>query len=123
MNRTARQLYWQTIFEKWQAGRLTLKAFCEQEHIPRSKFYYWYKRHDSGSRQTISCKTNSVPSAKAEVPPTPNFIEVQMTMPHPVPVFCGGYEVGLRGGRSVRIPAGFDEKEFERLIRLLEAIC
>ena len=120
MNTAARERHWQRLLQRWQAGGLSRKAFCDQEKISRSTLTYWRKRlqHQTSSPEATSC-----PSALALTPPSPGFVEVRLTEPEPFPIHRGGYDVRLRGGRSVHLPTGFDGHEVERLVRLLEALC
>lgn len=38
---------WFSLIEQYNSAAITAKAFCQQEAIHLSNFYYWQKRHRS----------------------------------------------------------------------------
>lgn len=124
MNTAARERYWQKLLEKWQAGGLSRKAFCDQEKISRSTLTYWRKRCQGRPGPIDAAAT---PTALDLSTSSSGFVEVRPARTSAqTPTRSatrGAYTVRLRGGRSIQLATGFDENDVGRLVRLLEALC
>jgi hypothetical protein len=92
------QLWGQRIAQ-WKASGLSVRAFCQRHRLREPSFYAW--------RRTL---------------------EQRQAKPAFLPVQVGAEEVGagaalellLPGGRTVRVPAGFDAAALRRLLAVLE---
>lgn len=116
---------WQGRIDRWRSSGLSITQFVEQESLPRSTFLKWRKvlgapvRTSRGGRPLVA---PSLPvTAKRAAAGAVTFLEVTAATAshtnrgHGVP-----FEVGLRSGRRLQVPASFDPEVLERLIALLE---
>jgi len=83
-------------------------AFCRQSGINYHTLSQWKSRieaeHGGGSRQGHDARRRR-----------PRFVEVA------VPTTAAAYEITLSGGRSLRVPPGFDDGDVARLIAVAES--
>lgn len=117
-----REEHWRAVFKRQAESGLSQADFCRREDIPSSR-YYWWKRQ----LRLRAGKAKSTPKPERELKgqrgdtresgPKLVRVRVRSTPTPPAPV-----EIVLRGGRSVRIAADFDEEQLKRLILTLESI-
>lgn len=95
--------YWRRVLKEWSSSGLSQRGFCEDRGISLSSFCYWRRR---------------LRVEGEEVSPSP-FIPVEVRggtmLPQPTP-----FEVRLRNGIRIRVPADFESDSLLRLIGLLE---
>jgi hypothetical protein len=116
---------WQRRIEAWKSSGLSLTQFVERESLPRSTFLKWRKVLGAPVRPRRGGKPATVPSLPVAIKRASasavTFVEVMAPATsharHGVP-----FEVGLRSGRRLQVPASFDPEVLERLITLLE-VC
>ena len=106
MNRTEREAYWREQVAACRASRMSAVRWCREAGIPVSKYCWWkgeLRRRDAPS---------GVPALFAEVRAMPRG---GAWPPPPV-------EIGLAGGRVVRVHAQFDGETLARVVRVLEEL-
>ena len=92
---------WRRWLEEWRSSGLSVRVFCERRRLSEPSFYAWRR---------------ALAKRDAE---RPEFVPVQV-------VGDEGETAGdllelvLAGGRSVRVPAGFDAATLRRLLAVLE---
>jgi len=91
-----------TIVEAQRRSGLSLAAFARQHRISPQRLYHGRRRLDVGVAPRFLPVT-----LKAATVPTPEVTAVAIL---------------LRGGRSVRVAPGFDDRMLAHLIRVLEAL-
>jgi hypothetical protein len=116
---------WQRRIDAWRDSGLSITQFVTQESLPRSTFLKWRKvlgapmRTSRGGRPLVA---PSLPvAAKSTAATAVTFVEV--TAPTALQASSGygvPFEVGLRSGRRLQVPAGFDPDALERLLAILE---
>ena len=115
-----RERYWRGVLRQWQASGMNRAAFCRLRDISYHTLSRWKGRIDAG-------RGDDAPRKR------PPFVEVQVpaeacstshsSMGHSSSgVECtGAYEIALAGGRLLRIPPGFDDRDVARLIAVVES--
>ncbi len=96
-----------TLLNQYRRSGLSLLAFAHKHHLCYSTLMRWRKR--------LGQRAQSQTAAK--VPPSPKFVPVHLE-PEPAP--CASYVLSLSGGRSLKIPPGFESESLRRLLRVLE---
>ena len=90
----------QRIEEQIQSGQ-TVAAFCRERGIPRTPFFSW--------RRKLAAEAAG-------------FVAARVAEPEAAPP-GGAIEVGLRGGRRLRVEQGFDRELLAELIAVLETLA
>jgi transposase-like protein len=106
-----RERYWRGVLEQWRASEMSRAAFCRRQGINYHTLSQWKSRieADRGGRS----KRNGNAQARR-----PRFVEVTVpTASAP----AAAYEITLAGGRSLKVPPGFDESDVARLIAVAES--
>jgi hypothetical protein len=105
-----KQQRWRELLKRFDAGGLTVRAFCRMYGISEPSFYWWRRELRRQRRQ---------PS------PTPAFVPVRVVAEAGDGVVDpkaagGGIDVLLAGGRRVRVTPGFDAATLARVVAVLE---
>lgn len=95
---TARERHAREALGRLERSGLSKAAFCRREQISTVTLGRWRREFGASARST----------------PQARFVEVRLDRPPPT-----GFELELPGGRRLRIPAGFDATELERLLAAL----
>lgn len=93
---------WRELIRQHGSSGQSIKAFCERHGVAVSAFYYWRRRLNAEP---------TTPSTALAV----SFVSVEAS-PEPVTPI----ELVLRGGRCLRVVAGFDGPTLLRLIDVVE---
>jgi len=91
--------------EEIEQSGSSVAAFARERGLPSWKLYEERRRRRQRRR-------------KREIQAEPEFVPVRLA---PVRTSEAPFELLLRGGRKLRIPAGFDEATLQRLVRVLES--
>jgi hypothetical protein len=94
---------WREIIRRQSASGLSVAEFCRRDRLPASSFFAWKR------------KLGPSPAASAFVEAT-----VARTL---LPLSPRRIEVLLRGGRRVRVGAGFDHTLLAEVVAALEAMA
>lgn len=132
-----RQSYWEEVVRRCAEGGQSVRAFCRDEGLRESAFYFWRRKlarrsHPadavSGSRPQARPGMPASRSSKRVLPghgATPSFLPVRVV--GPAKGFPGltetgdGLEIVLAQGRTVRVRAGFDRQTLADVLAVLEA--
>ena len=113
---------WAKRVERWRDSGLTCAEFAAELGInPRTLTYWKWILGKAARGEKRAWPKRRAPSSPAEqaskeiAAGAPELIEIQV-VPSDTRI-----ELELRGGRRVRIPAGFDPKGLSQLLDLLEA--
>jgi transposase-like protein len=101
-NRRGEAFYRELLAEQAVSG-LNLREFAEAKGIKPATLYVWSRRLRARARRWEE--------------PSPALVPIQVAREDGP---REGYEVRLRGGRELRVPAGFDADELARLLLVLE---
>lgn len=97
----ASKAVWQDRVRRWRNSGVTGRAFCEREGLKQGSLRHWAWVIDREARGA------SAPKSK--------FVELTAAVSVPASPF----EVKLRNGHRVRVPARFDGAALEKLLTLL----
>ncbi len=103
----------ETVVSRWEGSGLSLRRFGIQEGISYSKLVYWKGKLRGGQgRGKGTSSTEQRPSA--------DLVPVQV-VPDEIPTNSSPapFSVWLGNGIGVDVPAGFDERDLQRLVSLL----
>ena len=88
------------LVQEWKAGKLSQRAFCEQQHVKVSTFQYWVSKLDrerSGEVVELTYLNREGGS------------EAEIRLPQ---LLVGAYRIA--------VPSGFDRQALEQLVQYLE---
>jgi hypothetical protein len=97
---------WRQLIDQWQRSGLTVRDFCQRQHVPVPSFYAW--------RRTLRQRDGSA----CPVAPPVTFLPVHVRPDDrdaPPPL-----ELVLANGRRLCIPLGFDPNALRALLTVLE---
>ena len=99
---------WRQLIGQWQRSGLSVRAFCQRQHVTVPSFYAWRRR-----LQQRDCVAHRSPA-----PDPVTFLPVHVQHDHPDPP--PSLELILGDGRHLRIPPGFDPATLRALLVVLE---
>jgi hypothetical protein len=104
---------WEELLAELDSSGLSRAEFCRQRNLNYATMSKWVSRR-SQSVQADSPPTNR---RRRRTGQPARFVEVSLA-DRPGPT---GYEVLLRAGRTIRVPAEFDAEAVARLIQTVES--
>lgn len=111
---STKKVEWTARLAAWTASGLTAEEFAAKNGLTSQALKWW--RWHLGAE---AARAKSAPAAKAMT--TTAFAEVVVAAPPTPP--SGAFEVLLRSGQVVRVPAVFDAVALRRLIYALEEVA
>jgi transposase len=121
-----RRQQWQMAIQRWQSSGQSVRAFCRQEGLKESAFFFWrrelalHDREDAASPPSpprVNKRKTSLPAESTG--PAAHFLPVQVIAGHD-PQRVGGIEIILGWGRAVRVPPRFDRQTLAEVLAVLE---
>jgi hypothetical protein len=109
-----RLAHWRTVIDEQARSGLTIKAFCQQRQLPKSKFYHW---------KAILLALDSGPPAPPQAPPklrssdtplSPVFLPVRVVPDTLV-------ELTLANGVHLKLPLSSNVEQVTRLVKAVAA--
>ncbi len=101
-----KEQHWRDLIARWKRSGLSVRAFCQSQHLAVPSFYAW--------RRTLHQRDSQAQPA----PPPVTFVPVQVR--HEVTDPPAPLELVLTDGRCLRIPPGFDPTQLRALLFALE---
>lgn len=89
------------LLREWKASGLSMSAFAKRERVSVRSLYRW--------RDLFGQEPEFAPVVVRSTPASSERV-----------VACEPFVIELRGGRSIRVAAGFDAGELTRLVEVLE---
>ena len=114
-----KEAYWREHVRDQGRSGLTVRAYCQKHAVSQARFFWWKRevaKRDAEQRKANA--KNPQPVAFAEIQIVGGKSDVCQTPRQSTGTT--GIEVGLRGGRTIRVCPGFDESVFVRVVALLE---
>lgn len=107
------------VLARLAASGLDIAAFARQHGIPDKRIRRWKAKlpsqHALVAREAVTVDEPTIP-----------LVPVRVVGTHVETMGTGGasspLEVVVRGGRAVRVPAGFDDETLARVVTVLEAL-
>jgi transposase len=112
--RAAKQRYWRDHLAAWRRSGLSVSAYCHQHDLAVPTFYLWRRTLEPRPAPPTPSRTDAAASP-ADTP----FVPLRLVGPTATPAVL---ELVLRGGRVVRVPAGFAPDTLRQLITLAEQL-
>lgn len=98
---------WRALIAEQERGGEGVARFAERRGLCAATMYWWRSRLRRGQDESVKL-------AAVEIVASPVSRES---------VSGSHFEIECRGGRRVRVPSGFDERELTRLMAALERSC
>jgi hypothetical protein len=112
-----KEQFWRRHLAAWRHSKLTVRDYCRDQGLAEPSFYAWRRNL---TQRRCPTTTPDHPAEPAKLTPTdlaPTFLPVRLIdrsdLTSPV-------EILLRGGRLLRVTAGFSASTLRDLIALLE---
>jgi transposase-like protein len=128
---SARQTYWEEAMRRWKESGHSVRAFCRNEGVRESAFYFWRRElaqrshrteAANGSRLQASPVTTASHSSERASPrhsSVPSFLPVRVVEDVAAEA-AGSVEIILVHGCTVRVRSGFDRQTLLDVLGLLE---
>jgi hypothetical protein len=94
---------WRQVLTRFDASGLSVAAFCRENAIAGSSFFYWRRR-------------------LATRPAAPDFVEAKVVAGPAGALAAEVIEIRLRGGRRIRVRRGFDSVLLAEVVAVLEGL-
>ena len=126
-----RQTYWEAAMRRWKESGQSVRAFCRNEGVRESAFYFWRREmaqrsHRTeaahGSRPQASPLTKASRSCERASPrhgSAPSFLPVRVVEDAAAEA-TSGVEIILTHGCTVRVRSGFDRQTLADVLAVLE---
>ena len=105
----AKERYWRAHLAAWRQSGQSVRAYCADEGLSEPSFYAWRR---------ASAEDDRAPGGNTVVGVSP-FVPVRLVEDTPSPS-AATVEVILRGGRVVRVGAGFAAQTLREVVAALE---
>jgi transposase len=96
-----KEQHWRHLIQQWQHSGLSVRTFCDRQHLSPPSFYAWRHRLQQRAAATAA------------------LVPVRVVADEPAPP-AGPLEVILAGGRRLRVTPGFDPATLRQLLAVLE---
>jgi hypothetical protein len=126
-----RQTYWEEAMRRWKESGQSVRAFCRNEGVRESAFYFWRRELAQRSHRTEAAH-RSRPEASPVITAShlseraspqrssvPSFLPVRVVEDAATEA-TGGVEIILAEGRTVRVRSGFDRQTLADVLAVLE---
>ena len=115
----AKERSWRRLIQQWRHSGMTIRDFCVEHEVSEPSFFAWRRTiadRDRQSGQPSADGYGNVDSNKTQA--SPAFVPLRVVSTVSTPAGTA-FEVVLRDGRIVRVPAGFDPATLRQLLVLL----
>lgn len=110
------QALWRDRLERWRRGNKTDEEFAAIEGVKVSSLKWWRWRLSAADARREQAGRPAATSAPVR------FVEVTPAPARPVAGGACHYEVVLRNGRVVRVPAGFEDAALARVLKVVDEV-
>ena len=127
-----RQMYWEEAMRRWKESGQSVRAFCHNEGVRESAFYFWRRELAQRSHRTeaangarpqaspLTTASHSSERASSRHSSVPSFLPVRVVEDVAVEA-ASGVEIILAHGCTVRVRSGFDRQTLANVLAVLEA--
>jgi hypothetical protein len=119
-----KEQFWRQALTRFHRSGLTIRAFCVRHRLSEPSFYAWraeLARRDRAAQIAVGQTPCRRPSRKRRPAPRA-FVPVRIVPDTEVPAADGGIDILCRGGRVIRVRAGFDRTSLQEALTVLEAL-
>jgi hypothetical protein len=110
-SRLARESFWRDTLAAFAASGQSVPSFCEERGLKKPTFYSWRLKLARHDRQRTSLTSAGPRSTQ------PAFVPV---MVEPRAIAEESFQVDLRGGRVLRLPASMPAARLAEVVHALE---
>ena len=126
-----RQVYWEEAMRRWRESGQSVRAFCRNEGVRESAFYFWRRELAQRSHRTeaangsrpqaspLTTASHSCERASSQHSSVPSFLPVRVVEDIAAEA-SSGVEIILAHGRTVRVRSGFDRQALADVLAVLE---
>ena len=127
-----RQAYWEEAMRRWKGSGQSVRAFCGNEGVRESAFYFWRRELAQRSRRTeaangsrpqasrVRTASRSPKRASSQHRSIPSFLPVHVVEDAAAEA-TSGVEIILAHGCTVRVRSGFERQTLVDVLAVLEA--
>jgi hypothetical protein len=122
----ARRQQWQMAIQRWQSSGQSVRAFCRQEGLKESAFFFWRRELALPDREDTASQPSSPRASKRRtlLPAAPTgsaarFLPVRVVEEAAVEATIA-VELVLAQGRTIRVRTGFDRQALVEVLAVLE---
>lgn len=112
---------WRRQVRQWQRSGLSIRVFCRQERLSEPSFYGWRRVLAERDRQRAKVKTKNSLGGADRGGRVGLFVPVHL-LDEPAAAGVAPVEVVCRGGRVVRVSAGFEPAALREAVAVLEGL-
>jgi hypothetical protein len=116
---TEKERHYRELLDELAASGKTLGEFAAERGIPSGTLSWW---KGEVKRRAARRSGRPVPKRRKYRRKVP-FVPVTVTQDAGTGLSAGVFEVSLPGGAAVRVPPGFDDGAFRRLVTVLKETC
>jgi transposase-like protein len=113
----SKERFWRRLLRLWRRSGQTIRDFCAEHEVSEPSFFAWRRMIAERDQQR---RRRDNPNSKASAEPLPKANEQPAFVPLRVVSTDMAFDVVLKGGRVVRVSAGFDAASLRRLLAVLE---
>jgi hypothetical protein len=129
----SKERYWRRLLREWRRSGQSVRAFCRARAVSEPSFYFWRQTLAQRDRQRQTTappppRGSQVTAADRPLPPA-LFAPVRLIDAAPLAPTGRGADTGppllevlCRGGRIVRVAAGFEPAVVRALVIALEEL-
>ena len=126
-----RQTYWEEAMRRWRESGQSVRAFCRNEGVRESGFYFWRRELAQRSHRTeaahesqpqtspLTTAAHSCERASPRHSSVPSFLPVRVVQDVAAEA-ASGVEIILAHGCTVRVRSGFDRQTLADVLAVLE---
>jgi transposase-like protein len=115
----SKERFWQRLLRLWRRSGRTVRDFCDEHGVSEPSFFAWRRMLAERDQQRGQRGRRDKPNARASADPPAQADDQPVFVPLRV-VSTAAFEVMLKGGRVVRVPAGFDAASLRQLLAIVD---
>ncbi len=112
-----KEQHWRQHLAAWRRSGQTVRAYCRAQGLSEPSFYAWRRYLSERRPRTTTADHAADPAQPTLSAAADAFLPVRLV---DLPAVTPPVEVVLRGGRVLRVTAGFSASTLRDLIALLE---
>jgi len=113
---TDRERQWHETFERFARSGLNVRAFCRQESLPESAFYFWRRELVRRSGESSAQPKSRQRRTPRRLTRLPEFLPVRVT---DASVPSAGFVLELAGGCLLRLPESISAARLAEIVTAL----
>jgi len=117
----AKERSWRRLIQRWRRSGMTIRDFCVEHDVSEPSFFAWRRTIADRDRQSGPPRADGYGNGDSnKTQDSPAFVPLRVVSTVSTTPAGTAFEVVLRDGRIVRMPAGFDPATLRQLLAILE---